>query len=53
MAMTDSCPNCCRRNVHPRAEHADDTQLRSAYRCPQCGHAWITNRMRDAYGPAA
>ena len=27
-------------------------QLRSAYRCPHCGPAWITSRLRTAY-PAA
>jgi transposase-like protein len=50
--MTDTCPRCCRRNVRPRAERTDGTQIRSAYRCPGCGHAWITSRLRSAY-PAA
>ncbi|MEV8548361.1 hypothetical protein AB0L04_00700 [Streptomyces glaucescens] len=50
--MTDSCPRCNRRDVPPRAERTDDTQTRSAYRCPACGHAWITSRLRSAY-PAA
>lgn len=53
IAMTDSCPNCCRRNVSPSAERSDDTQIRSTYRCPGCGHAWITSRLRSAYGTAA
>jgi predicted RNA-binding Zn-ribbon protein involved in translation (DUF1610 family) len=51
--MTDTCPNCCRRDVPPRAERSDDRQLRHAYRCPDCGHAWITNRLRTAYRTAA
>ncbi|MEU2924160.1 hypothetical protein ABZ636_03735 [Streptomyces sp. NPDC007251] len=50
--MTDTCPRCCRRHVPPRAERTDDSQIRSAYRCPDCGHAWITSRQRAAY-PAA
>lgn len=45
--MTDTCPNCCQRGIQPRAERTDTTQLRSAYRCPHCQHAWITNRLRD------
>lgn len=51
--MTDTCPNCCHRGVPPRTERDDGAQLRSAYRCPNCGHAWITNRLRDAYRSAA
>ena len=51
--MTDTCPNCLRRDVQPRAERTDNAQIRSAYRCPSCGHAWITSRLRTAYGPAA
>ncbi|MGY1579191.1 hypothetical protein [Streptomyces sp. MN13] len=50
--MTDTCPRCSCRGIPPRAERTDDTQTRSAYRCPDCGHAWITSRLRSAY-PAA
>jgi predicted RNA-binding Zn-ribbon protein involved in translation (DUF1610 family) len=53
IAVTDTCPNCCTRGIRPRAERVDATQLRSAYRCPHCGHAWITNRMRAAYRTTA
>ncbi|WP_159056571.1 hypothetical protein [Streptomyces yokosukanensis] len=52
MPMTDTCPNCLERGIQPRAERRDDTQIRSAYRCPHCHHAWITNRQRTAH-PAA
>lgn len=45
--MTDTCPDCLERGIQPRAERTDATQLRSAYRCPHCGHAWITNRLLD------
>lgn len=51
--MTDTCPNCLTRGTHPRTERHDNHQHRSAYRCPHCGHAWITNRLRDAHQPAA
>ena len=47
MPMTDTCPDCLERGIRPRAERTDDTQLRSAYRCPHCQHAWITNRLLD------
>lgn len=50
--VTDTCPNCLTRGIKPRAERHDDHQLRSAYRCPHCAHAWITNRLR-AITPAA
>ncbi|MFJ2000297.1 zinc ribbon domain-containing protein [Streptomyces chartreusis] len=50
--MTDTCPNCCQRAVKPRTQRTDSKQIRSAYRCPHCGHAWITNRLRTTY-PAA
>lgn len=46
--MTDTCPNCLTRGIQPRAERTSHNQLRSAYRCPKCGHAWITNRLRPA-----
>lgn len=47
--MTDTCPSCLERDVQPRAERDDGHQTRSAYRCPHCGHAWITSRLNDAY----
>jgi predicted RNA-binding Zn-ribbon protein involved in translation (DUF1610 family) len=50
--VTDTCPNCLERGIRPRAERTDTHQLRSAYRCPHCAHAWITNRMRDTYEEA-
>lgn len=51
--MTDTCPNCLTRGIKPRKERTDRQQTRSAYRCPHCGHAWITSRQPSAYGPAA
>lgn len=47
--MTDSCPNCCRRDVPPAAEHHCGESVVHACRCPACGHHWTTSRLHTAY----
>jgi transposase-like protein len=45
--MTDSCPNCCHRGIDPASETSSGQQITSRYRCPNCGHTWTTNRLRE------
>ncbi|KOT49942.1 MULTISPECIES: hypothetical protein [Streptomyces] len=47
--MTDTCPNCCRRRIPPCAERRRGNGLVHGYRCPGCGHEWVTARYLPAY----
>jgi transposase-like protein len=47
--VTDTCPNCQQADVEPAASRTDGTQLTDRYRCPRCGHGWITRRDTAAY----
>lgn len=54
--MTDNCPACCASPVEPAASRADGDQITDRYRCPRCGHTWVTRRSAAAYqdhNPAA
>ncbi len=54
--MTDACPECCAGPNEPIVSRADGEQLTDTYRCPRCGHTWITRRNAAAYqdfNPAA
>jgi hypothetical protein len=47
--VTDSCPSCLRRGIHPVASRTRGRSTIYGYRCP-CGHAWTTSRLNAAYG---
>lgn len=47
--MTDNCPSCSHGPVDSAATVTDNAQRTDAYRCPICGHTWITRRTTDAY----
>jgi len=47
--MTDTCPNCCRRGIAPRAERRRDDAIVHGYECPNCRHRWATSRLLSAY----
>jgi transposase-like protein len=49
IAMTDSCPNCCRRGVEPIAVRRRGDAIAHGYQCPGCGHRWATSRLLSAY----
>ncbi len=40
-APADACPQCDP-GIPPAATPQDATATRAAYRCPACGHRWIT-----------
>ncbi|WP_367134526.1 MULTISPECIES: hypothetical protein [Streptomyces] len=46
--MTDACPRCLRRHVPPYVDAEDyDGNLHASYRCPACGHSWVTRRTAE------
>ena len=50
--MTDSCPRCLTRGIHPADSRQRGRQIVDGYQCPGCGHTWATARQIDHY-PAA
>lgn len=47
--MTDSCPNCLRREVEPAATHTHGGVQVDGYHCPDCDQLWITSWWLPAY----
>ena len=50
--VTDSCPNCLRRDVPPRVDAEDYAgNPHTSYRCPACWHVWTTRRVAEPAEP--
>ncbi|MFK0222167.1 hypothetical protein ACIQWN_28755 [Streptomyces vinaceus] len=47
--FTDSCPNCCERDIEPVKERCRGNRTRHGYQCPRCRQQWITERLDTAY----
>lgn len=50
--VTDSCPNCLRRDVPPQVDAEDyHGNPHTSYRCPVCWHVWTTQRTAEPAEP--
>lgn len=48
MNTTDSCPRCLRSDIEPAIDAEDYWgNPHSSYRCPGCGHRWVTRRIGE------
>lgn len=47
--MADTCPSCTRRDVPPAVTRTRSGRIVHGYRCPDCGHQWVTARLLAAY----
>lgn len=46
--MLDNCPRCLTRDVIPLVDAEDyHGNPHTSYRCPRCGHVWITRRLAE------
>lgn len=48
--VTDSCPNCLLRNVHPTQVRHGDQFVRYGFECPRCPATWVTDYSNAQYG---
>lgn len=52
--LRDRCPECLGLlAVEPREYSADDDVVQCEYRCPTCGHVWVTRWAAAVLGGGA